>query len=186
MGIALPRTVYSLSLPRHLVITYSDGEGSDAGVGIAAWCPARIGPVPLAGFLEVPWEVRSLWARQRERQLLDDELHDIIEIEAIGPLLILHNWGWLLKDALWMHFIDNNGALGSLVSGSSSVESQDIIVGVTWECIAKLGTLAWFDRVDSSSNPVDGLSRKNFSGTWRWRTIYFPSRVLSLLLSSFS
>ena len=27
---------------------------------------------------------------------------------------------------------------------------------------------------DSGSNPVDGLSRKNFSGVWQWREIYFP------------
>ena len=91
-----------------------------------------------------------------------------------------------MKGALWIHFIDNNGALGSLVSGSSSVDSQDIIIGETWALIAKLDILAWFDRVDSKSNPVDGLSRKDFSGSWQWRSIYFPSSVLSLLRNCFS
>ena len=38
-------------------------------------------------------------------------------------------------------------------------------------------TGSWFDRVDSGSNPVDGLSRKNFSGMWQWRTIYFPAHI---------
>ena len=37
--------------------------------------------------------------------------------------------------------------------------------------------LSWFDRVDSRSNPVDGLSRKNFSGTWQWREIFFPESL---------
>ena len=37
--------------------------------------------------------------------------------------------------------------------------------------------LAWFDRMDSDSNPVDGLSRKNFSGVWQWREIFFPNSL---------
>ena len=111
---------------------------------------------------------------------------DVAEIEAIGPLLILHNWPWLLRNALWIHFIDNNGALGALVNGSSSVESQEIITGSTWQLVAQLETLPWFDRVDSSSNPVDGLSRKDFSGNWSWREITFPSTVLRSLTSSLS
>ena len=68
---------------------------------------------------------------------------------------------------MWIHFIDNNGALGSLVRGSASVHEQDIIIGETWSRIAALQVLSWFDRVDSGSNPVDGLSRKNFSGVWQ-------------------
>ena len=183
MHVAPPRSIFSSVFPKHLVVTYSDGEGSDAGVGIAAWCPARIGPIPLAGFIEVPFAVRTLWSRQVASSSWNDELHDITEIEAIGPLLILHNWGWLLRDALWIHFIDNNGALGSLVNGSSSVDQQDIIIGHTWELIARLGVLSWFDRVDSKSNPVDGLSRKDFSGEWQWRRIYFPRCVIDALWS---
>ena len=106
---------------RLLVVTYNDGEGGDAGVGIAAWCESLLGPVPLAGFLEVPEEVRRLWCAQKESFVAHNDLKDIIEIEGIGPLLILHNWPWLLRGALWIHFIDNNGALGSLVRGSASV-----------------------------------------------------------------
>ena len=86
-----------------------------------------------------------------------------------------------MRDALWIHFIDNNGALGSLVNGSSSVEEHDVVVGCTWALIAELNVLAWFDRVDSKSNPVDGLSRKNFKGVWRFRQIYFPKAVLEAL-----
>ena len=145
------------------MIIYSDGEGGDAGAGIAAWCHERLGPIPLAGFIEVPDAIRCLWSIQKESYWSEDEFHDIIEIEAYGPLLILCNWPWLLRDALWIPFIDNNGALGALVRGSSSVHEQDLIVGETWSLIAANRTLAWFDRVDSKSNPVDGLSRKDFS-----------------------
>ena len=92
----------------------------------------------------------------------------------------------MVKNSLWIHFIDNNGALGSLVNGSSSVLSQEIITGATWKLIAELGSLPWFDRVDSSSNPVDGLSRKNFSGTWTWSSISFPEHVRRTLVKSLS
>ena len=146
--------------------------------------PRSWAPVPIAGFTEVPDEVRHLWSVQRESYFCDEEWRDITEIEAIGPLLILHNWPWLVRDALWIHFIDNNGALGALVKGSSSVHQQDLIMGETWSRIARLRVSAWFDRVDSSSNPVDGLSRKNFSGVWQWRKIFFPQSLLSLLRSS--
>ena len=113
--------------------------------------------------------------------LVDGEFNDITEIEAIGPLLILHNWPWLVRDALWIHFIDNNGALGALVKGSASVHEQDLIIGETWARIASLRSLVWFDRVDSASNPVDGLSRKDFSGSWQWSDISFPESLLQLL-----
>ena len=180
---APPRPVFLPNQDRPLVVSYSDGEGGDAGVGIAAWCVERIGPVPLAGFLEVPAVIRELWSLQRASYQEDGEFNDITEIEGIGPLLILHNWPWLVQDALWIHFIDNNGALGSLVRGSASVHEQDIIIGETWSRIARLKDLPWFDRVDSDSNPVDGLSRKNFSGVWQWREIYFP-RSLRIALES--
>ena len=178
LHLAPPRGVFLPSQKLPLVISYSDGEGADAGVGIAAWCSERIGKIPLAGFLEVPDEVRCLWSAQRASFIEDGELKDIAEIEAIGPLLILHNWPWLVKDALWIHFIDNNGALGALVKGSSSVHEQGVIVGATWSRVAQLRAMPWFDRVDSSSNPVDGLSRKDFSGVWQWRKIFFPMYIL--------
>ena len=125
--------------------------------------------------------MRRLWSIQKNSYWEDDEFRDIIEIEAIGPLLILYNWPWLLRDALWINFFDNNGALGALVRGSSSVHEQDLIVGETWSLIASNRVLAWFDRVDSKSNPVDGISRKDFSGIWQWRQIYFPTSLLKLL-----
>ena len=113
------------------------------------------------------------------------ELHDIIEIEGVGPLIMLHNWGSVLRHSLWIHFIDNSSAQGSLVKGSSSVHQQDVIVGATWELIAELDVLAWFDRVDSKSNPVDGLSRQDFSRrhlcNWVWKPVFFPKSLRKAL-----
>ena len=53
---------------------------------------------------------------------------DIFQIEAVGPLLVLWNWGHLFREHLWIHFIDNEGALAALAKGSSSVMSGEMIV----------------------------------------------------------
>ena len=37
-----------------------------------------------------------------------------------------------------------------------------------------------------SSEPVDGLSRKNFRGIWQWRDIHFPPSLLSSLRKAVS
>ena len=150
-----------------LAISCSDGEGGKAGVGIALLLPS--GDV-LGGYIRVPDALRQHWT-QRSSLV---EARDIFEIEAVGPLLVLWNWGNMLKDHLWVHFIDNEGSLAALAKGSSSVMSGEVIVGFTQELIAKHGIIAWFDRVDTHSNPVDGLSRGDFHGPWRLVRIRFP------------
>ena len=37
----------------------------------------------------------------------------------------------------------------------------------------------WFDRVDTKSNPVDGLSRGDLSGNWDLVPLDFPGAELS-------
>ena len=51
---------------------------------------------------------------------------DITEVEAIGPLLALQTWD-TLSDGMWLHSIDNDGARGTLVRGSSSVQSLNAL-----------------------------------------------------------
>ena len=75
---------------RPWVIPCSDGEGGDAGLGVAAWCEDCLGRTPLAGFVEMPKEVRRLKSLQRNPFWSSNEFDDITKIKAIGPLLILH------------------------------------------------------------------------------------------------
>ena len=72
----------------------------------------------------------------------------------------------MLRGSLWLHFIDNVGAQYSLVRGSSSVMSGDVIIGKTWEKVAAVGALLYTDRVASASNPIDGVSRGRTDGPW--------------------
>ena len=96
------------------VVSYSDGEGS-GGVGAAVWLPdGRC----LGGCIMVPEVIRALWSRQREA---GGDHYDIYELEALGPALILHNFGKYMEGAMWLHFIDNEVAQRPRVMGSSSV-----------------------------------------------------------------
>ena len=137
---------------RH-VISYSDGEGAAGGVGACIWFSPDHPPV--AGFLEVPVEIRHLWREQRER-----EFRDMFELEAVAPLLILAHWGnRFMQQCVWTHYIDIDGALAALISGSSSVTSGDCIVGETWKLCDEHRVLPWYNQVETKSNPLDSLSR---------------------------
>ena len=55
---------------RHLVISYSDGEGSEhGGVAAALWYVPDVPPV--VGYMKVPPCIRSLWEAQRRRRYND-------------------------------------------------------------------------------------------------------------------
>ena len=158
-----PRAVPVCLGSQKVVVSYSDGEGS-GGVGVAVWHPEL--PRPVAAFINVPYLLRTLWALQANKTFTDGETKDIFEIEAIGSILALETWPDLFRDMLWAHYIDNAAAQASLARGSSSVESGEVIVSMTWQRVVRLRALPWFDRVASKSNPVDGLSRNDFSGPW--------------------
>ena len=76
-----------------LAISYSDGEGGMAGVGVALWRPAS---ETLAGYIRVPSDLREMWLTRVSLA----EAKDIFQVEAVGPLLVLWNWGHLIKDHL--------------------------------------------------------------------------------------
>ena len=84
---------------------------------------------------------------------------DIYLVEAIGPLLLLFTFPKVMRNALWIHYVDNESAEAYLVSGSSALEAADHITGLTWEECALRTLLLYFSRVESKANPVDKLSR---------------------------
>ena len=112
------------------------------------------------------FEGEELKARSWKREV-EAEYRDIFQIEAIGPLALLCTFPNLLKNSVWVHFIDNVAAEYALVKGSSSIKSGDVVIGETWRRIQKLNVAPYFDRVASSSNPVDGLSRGRREGPWQ-------------------
>ena len=160
---------------RRRIVSYSDGEGSEAGVGVALW--ENETQVVRAGVLRVPEEVRILWDHQKNLV----RFNDIFEIAAVGPLILLENFPDLFRGSLWLHFLENAAALSNLVNGSSSVIQEDILIGATWSQVQRLQVFPWFDRVDSKSNPVDGLSRGQLDGPWKVESLAFLGSLLRAL-----
>ena len=142
------------------VITISDGEGTGS-VAAAIWSPLAPGGVhqPRWFQLDLPPAVLLAWSDGTD---LEPQRH-INKIEAIVPAICLCTWSHLIRGSLWLHFIDNDGALACLVSGCSKNSSLSAVVDYTWAQILVLGCWPWFERVPSACNIVDGLSRKNFS-----------------------
>ena len=163
LGQYIPRQIL-LGIPSAPpVVTYSDGEGS-GGIGICIFVRGRR---PRAAYGTAHREIRWQWSLQNDLRSPLDQQHDIYNIEAVGPLLILHKWAADLQGQLWLHFIDNESAQQALVKGSSSVWQGDVISGFTWNRIAELSVLPWFDRVQSGATPIDGVSRGRNDGPWR-------------------
>ena len=146
-------------------------------MGVAIW---KSGEPTEAGYLKVPDSIRALWSRQRE---MGGDLYDIYEIEAVGPALVVATWPEKLRGCLWMHFIDNESALAAVIKGGSSVHSADVIAACVAEQCAALECWAWFDRVDTHANPVDGLSRGRFDGDWVFAKLRFPQALKERLVA---
>ena len=138
-----PRVIPTNVSERRRIVSYSDGEGSEAGVGVALW--ENKTQVVRAGVLRVPEEVRILWDRQKNL----GRFNEIFEIEAVGPLVLLENFPDMFRGSLWLHFLDNAAALSNLVNGSSSVIQGDILIGATWSQIQHLQVFPWFDCVET-------------------------------------
>ena len=84
-----PREVPVSLADQPVFVSYSDGEGEGAAVGIALWCPC--GKV-VGGYMQLPDEVRSVWSRASTA----GAEYNIFEIEAVGPALVLANFGDLI------------------------------------------------------------------------------------------
>lgn len=78
-------------------VSYSDGEGESAGVGIALWWHSTRA---VAGYIRAPPEGRNV----QSRTAVSGDHYDFAENEAVGAALILHNFDHLMEDdALWVH-----------------------------------------------------------------------------------
>ena len=72
-----------------------------------------------------------------------------------------------MRNALWLHLIDNESGESSLISGTSALAAADLVVGLTWDTCANRGLIPYGDRVESKGNPVDLLSRGDKTGPCR-------------------
>ena len=163
-----PRVIPSNLSERRRIVSYSDGEGSEAKTKLK-----------LCGQGSFVCQKKFAYCGIVRKNL--GRFNDIFEIEAVGPLVLLENFPDMFRGSLWLHFLDNAAALSNLVNGSSSVIQGDILIGATWSQIQRLQVFPWFDCVDSKSNPVDGLSRGRPDRPWKVESSAFPGSLFRAL-----
>ena len=70
-------------------------------------------------------------------------------------------------------FMDYKLGRASSADVCDSSVGTNPIVGYIWKLVERLDIFPWFDRVDSESNPVDGLSRQDLRGPWQLVDLVF-------------
>ena len=91
-----------------LAIVYSDAACDSLGIITYGWVVKIEGSQPPAGYGTVPGSVACQF---------QDRANQIMAGELLGALLAIFTCGPRLKGCRVLHFVDNQGALASLISG---------------------------------------------------------------------
>ena len=143
-----PMSADFAGMPLH--VTVSDGEGTGS-VAVAWWQPrTRAWRTRI-----VQAEVPTQWTKH-----LNASGHSITQIEACGPLLAFRTWP-NLRNGFWIHFVDDEGAKFSTISGASSVLSLSAITHTIWKEARDRRLYAWIERVATADDPADKASRRD-------------------------
>jgi hypothetical protein len=112
---------------------------------------------PVGGCCDVPPEVVSSWIPRRQQIFAGETLAALVV-----PLLDGHHFAG--ADILW--FVDNESATSALVRGTSSQDDVHEIAQSAQFLLFSRGCRAWFEWIDTESNPSDGLSRLGVCDPW--------------------
>ena len=119
--LATPRVV-PFGLPQ--IVSLGDGEGT-ARIAAALWSPQGI----FATRCRAPQALPPLFPGDSAA------VNHIIVVECLAPLALLATFPDVLQSCCWCHYIDNTGALGMLVNGTSSAPLiGDAMSAVTAQC----------------------------------------------------
>ena len=157
--LAPPRELSVQSQSQRPCILYTDGS-SDPGrspmhyVGAVLFDPLL--PHPIYTHCSVPEEVVSAWLPSGQQIHL---------VELFGGPLALDTFAEHLRGRLFIQFVDNSAALGSLVKRYSPTSNMLHLVGDYWLRCASLRCFPYLDRVESKSNCSDEPSRPDLDNT---------------------
>ena len=130
-------------------------SGCVAGLGFVAYSPYT-GAFVCSAWVVPPPLLASLF-RPHEQY--------VGILENLAAQAVAFSVPTILSRRLVLHFVDNQGALSNLVSGSSTDPDSRAIVYDSALQMAKLGARAWYEWVESEANIADLPSRGVFSFT---------------------
>ena len=153
---APPRTISFARSSGQPVLIFSDGwQSGDVppklGMAAVLWDRASDTKEYFSWMIEA--EVVDAWSKDGLKKAL------INEAEHFPILISRTTWSVLPQGRKVIHFVDNNGARDSHISGYSRSEAVGHILAATKLVEAKIGMWCWFDRVPTDSNIADGPSR---------------------------
>ena len=133
--------------PACIVLTDASFATGHMWLGFLVCCPIRGG---LWAGIETPAWLMKLLRQHKERDTYIGQLEAAV---APAPFFSLpQEW---FRDRPVMHYIDNQGALYSLINGRSRDVDINRLVFVTRMRLLRLNCDAWFDYVPSASNFAD-------------------------------
>ena len=94
----------------------------------------------------------------RKTQILAAEAVAVLTALVLSPELLAG------REIVW--FVDNEAALSSLIRGTSRTEDVGHIAACTQLAMMEHSCSAWYEWIDSASNPSDGLSRDGVRDEW--------------------
>ena len=110
----------------------------------------------------------------------------ILAAEAVAVLTACILTPELVQDKELVWFIDNEAALSSLIRGTSRAEDVGHIAATTQVAMLEHSASAWYEWVDSDSNPADGLSRDGVRDKWTldqgWDLTEFPPSAFTAVI----
>ena len=153
-----PRDVQVCGVDKVPLVIYSDAsfEQGVLRLGWVVMCPGT-SYQPQGGTCEVPPEVIDSWVPRRQ-QIYPGEAIVALVIPALLPDLLRG------QDLLW--FVDNESATSTLIRCVSSQCDVHEIAQFSHYLLNSLDARAWFEWIDSESNPSDGLSRLGLADEW--------------------
>jgi len=134
-------------IPAGVILTDASWETKHTWLGLLVICPIRGGV--WAG-MSTPLWLLTLLERHKARKTYIGQLE---AAAALAPLFSLPSC-WF-EDRNMMHYIDNQGALYSLINGRSNDADTNRLVFIARLLLQKLRCNTWFDYVPSASNFAD-------------------------------
>ena len=150
-----PTIVYSdASWPQWMSMDEAVDKGEPPRLGWVIFAP---GERPQAFSMELGRQfVAALFPRKT--QILAAEAVAVLTALVLAPHTLAN------RELVW--FIDNEAALSSLVRGTSKAEDVGHVAACTQLAMLEHSCAAWYEWIDSASNPADGLSRDGIRDQW--------------------
>ena len=150
---------------RPCVVTWSDAAGASRWVAAVVHVGGQF------------WWTRCQTSDAIWNQLLDRGDHQIGFQELLGILLVWGTFQHLLRESLWLAFVDNDGVLHALTRGGGGGPESFACIGRLWLELAYNQTDLHCARVQSAANIADGPTREMFEFIGLLKASWVPPKL---------